>query len=205
MPMLRTRSSPPSPKRRAMCKAPPPELNATMPRYDDEYVKRYREMNGATYVTRMRMDEAPPIMKAAPPPPIMKAAPPIMKAAPPPPIMKAAPQSRPSLALSSQPSSPFHDALVRFYWAFSGTAVLRRSGEPLEISCSFAHRWKDVLHIARMYSGMTLRIVQPAMRAESHVLVHCLATRVLYVFVVAAPPPPKAPPPQPPLGLPGWR
>ena len=189
MPMLRTRSSPPSPKRRAMCKAPPPELNATMPRYDDEYVKRYREMNGATYVTRMRMDEAPPIMKAAPPPP----------------IMKAAPQSRPSLALSSQPSSPFHDALVRFYWAFSGTAVLRRSGEPLEISCSFAHRWKDVLHIARMYSGMTLRIVQPAMRAESHVLVHCLATRVLYVFVVAAPPPPKAPSPQAPLGLPGWR
>jgi hypothetical protein len=81
-----------------------------------------------------------------------------------------------------------HDALILFYYEMSGAPVLTASARPLVISCSFMHRWCDVIATARVHVGLPIRVMSPLVRSNGHVLATYAGAREVNVRVVIGPP-----------------
>jgi hypothetical protein len=82
-----------------------------------------------------------------------------------------------------------HDGIVRFRYMSGGPVLSQLSHQlPVVLSCSFKHRWLEVLAAARIEAGLPLILSSPLARDTDHVLASAKRTRVAWASIVAAPP-----------------
>ena len=85
-----------------------------------------------------------------------------------------------------------HDAIVRFHYQMSGASVLV-GNRPFVVTCSFKHRWYEVIAAARVHSGLPLQVTWPPVNGADHVLATCASTREVRAYVVVGPPSARTP------------
>jgi hypothetical protein len=81
-----------------------------------------------------------------------------------------------------------HDGIVRFRYMSGGPVLSRHSHQlPVVLSCSFKHRWFEVLTAARLEAGLPLILSSPLARDTDHVLASASRTREVCASIVTVP------------------